>query len=153
MGMPKPHGCQTAVDARRAIAVIVDAVRGRFLRLLADHASDPSPNSRQTHPIAEAVCYDAAVQITGPEVEEGGKEAEQRRVGQLEEDSDNAWKNDGWCHGCGQIGLSWPLVGDDVLVEVMEVSQAEDERRADDNVLWSCLHICCESIKHDQGEK
>lgn len=85
------------------------------------------------------MCYNAAIQIASPEVEKGDEETEQRGVSQLEKNSDNAWQDDRWCHGCSQVGLSRPLMDDDMLIEMMKVGQAEDERRADDDISRSRL--------------
>ena len=54
----------------------------------------PTPNARKAQPVTEAVRQHTAVQITGPQIDEGGKDAEERGVGELEEGLEQADEDD-----------------------------------------------------------
>ena len=91
--------------------------------------ADTAPELWHAHPVAEAVDQHDAVEIAGAQECEGGEEAEQACVGELEEADCDALQPDdeGWRFA------AWGRAAADVCDEVVEVGHAEDEGRGEDD--------------------
>lgn len=122
----------TAANLASSFGALVTAILRDVwhdVRRMRSELANAAPELRHAHPVAEAVDQHDAVEIAGAQECEGGEEAEQARVGELEEADCDALQPDdeGWRFA------AWGRAAADVCGEVVEVGHAEDEGRGEDD--------------------